>query len=93
MPYKEFKDLKLLNAIKVFQILVDDTNILLYVQDTEGHQSCYFTKKIDSSTIEMEKVLYIYLDGMKTTNLTPITVDKFKITHEAIDQRVAQGMT
>ena len=49
--------------------------------------------KIDSSTIEIEKVLYIYLDGMNTTKLTPIIVDKFGITYEAMKQRVAQGMT
>ena len=27
------------------------------------------------------------------TKLTPITIDKYGITYEAMDQRVAQGMT
>ena len=43
--------------------------------------------------IETEKMLYIYLEGMNITKFTPITVDKFGITYEAIEQRIAQGMT
>ena len=91
-PYEDFETLKLLNAIKSFHILVDDPNILLYVQETDEYQSCYFTKKLDSSPIEMEKVLYIYLDGMNTTRLTPITIDKFGITYETMEQRVVEGI-
>ena len=92
-PYEDSEELKLLNAMKVHHIQVDDPNIVLYVWEIENYQSCYFTKKIDSSTIEAEKVLYVYLQGMNTMKITPSIVDKFKIIYEPMEERMAQGMT
>ena len=59
----------------------------------DNYQSCYFTKKIESSTIEVEKVLYVYLQGMNTMKITPSIVDKFGIVYEPMEERMAQGMT
>ena len=92
-PYEDSKTLKLLNAMKVHHIQVDDLNIVLYVREIDNYQSCYFMKKIESSTIEVEKVLYIYLQRMNTTKITPSIVDKFGIIYEPMEERMAQGMT
>ena len=64
--YEDLGKLKLLNVIKVHHIQGDNPNIVLYVQEIDNYQSCYFTKKIDTSTTEVEKVLYIYLQDMNT---------------------------
>ena len=40
-----------------------------------------------------EKVLYVYLQGMNTTKITPSIVDKFGIIYEPMEERMAQGMT
>ena len=92
-PYGGSKELKLLNAIKVCHILVDDPNIALYVQEIEELLNCYCDKNLAPSTIKMEKVLYVYLKGLSSMKLTPIFIDKFGITYEPMEQRVAQGTT
>ena len=92
-PYEDSETLKLLNVMKVHHIQVDDPNIVLYVQETNNYQSYYFTKKIESSTIETEKVLYVYLQGMNTTKITPSIVVKFGIIYDPMEERMAQGMT
>ena len=92
-PYEDSEDLKLLNAMKVRHIQIDDPNIVLYVRETDNYQSCYVTKKGDPSTIETEKVLYVYLQGMNTMKITPSIVDKFGIIYEPMEERMAQGMT
>ena len=79
--------------MKVRHIQVDDLNIVLYVRETNNYQSCYFTKKIESSTIEMEKVIYVYLQGMNIVKITPSIVDKFGIVYEPMEEMMAQGMT
>ena len=83
-PYEDSEELKILNAMKVCHIQVDNPNIVLYGQETNNYQSCYVTKKIDPSTIEMEKVLYVYLQGMNTMKITPSIVDKFGIIYESM---------
>ena len=57
LPYEDLEELQPLNAIKVCHVQVDDPNIVLYVQEIDNYQSCYFTKKLESSTMKMEKVL------------------------------------
>ena len=79
--------------MKVCHIQVDDANIVLYVQEMDNYQWCYFTKKIDPSTIQAEKVLYLYLQGMNMVKITPSIVDKFGITYEPMEERTIQGMT
>ena len=59
----------------------------------DNYQSCYFTKKLESNTIEVEKVLYVYLQGMNTMKITPSIVDKFGIIYEPMEERMAQEMT
>ena len=59
----------------------------------DNYQSCYFTKKIEPSTIEVKKVLYMYLQGMNIMKITPSIVDKFGIIYEPMEERMAQGMT
>ena len=66
---------------------------MLYVREMDNYQSCYFTKKIDPSTIEVEKVLYMHLQGMSTMKITPNILDKFGIIYEPMEERIAQGMT
>ena len=92
-PYEDSETLKLLNAMKVHHIPVDDPNILVYVWETDNYQSCYFTKKLESSTIELEKVLYVYLQEMNTSKVTPSIVDKFGIVYEPMEERKVQVMT
>ena len=92
-PYEDFETLKLLNVMKVRHIQLDDLNIVLYVRETNNYQSCYFTKKLESSTMEVEKVLYMYLQGMNTVKITPSIVDKFEIVYEPMEERMAQGIT
>ena len=46
-PYEYLEKLKLINALKVHHIQVDDPNIVLYVQETDN----YFVHGIISSTI------------------------------------------
>ena len=84
-PYEDSKELKL------HHIQVDDPNIVLYVQEIDNYQSCYFTKKLESSTIESRKVLYVYLQGMNTMKITPSIVDKFGIIYEPMEEGMAQG--
>ena len=79
--------------MKVHHIQVDDFNKVLYVQEIDNYQSCYFTKKVESSIIETEKVLYVYLQGMNTMKTTPSTVDKFRIIYEPMEEEMAQEMT
>ena len=86
-PYKDFETLKLLNAMKVHHIPMDDPNMVVYVRETNTYQSCYFTKKLESSTIEPEKVLYVYLQGMNTSKITPSIADKFGIIYEPMEER------
>ena len=38
-------------------------------------------------------MLYVYLQGMNTTKITPSIVDKFGIIYEPMEERMAQGMT
>ena len=79
--------------MKVYHIQVDDPNIVLYVQEKDNYQSCYFMKKKESSTIEDEKVLYVYLQGMNTVKITPSIVDKFGIIYKPMEERMSQRMT
>ena len=92
-PDEGSEALKLLNVMKVHHIPMDDPNIVVYVRETDNHQSYYFTKKLESSTIEPEKVLYVYLQGMNTSKVTPSIVDKFGIVYEPMEERKVQAMT
>ena len=48
---------------------------------------------MESSTIEIEKVLYVYLQGMNTMKIIPSIVEKFGMVYEPMEERMAQGMT
>ena len=91
-PYEDSKELKLLNAMQVHHIPLDNPNIILYVRKTDNYQSYYFTKETNPSTIEVEKVLYVYLERMNTMKITPNIVDKFGITYETMEEIMAHGM-
>ena len=59
-PYEDLEGLKLLNVMKVHYNLIDDPKIIvLYVQEIDNYQSCYFTKTIEPSRTPMGKVLYV----------------------------------
>ena len=87
--YGDLQELKLINSIKVHHMKVDDPNIALYVKESEEILSCYYTSNPIPNTIENEKVLYVYLEGMLTMKLTPIFLDKFCIIYEPMEQRIA----
>lgn len=60
-PFEDSEKLKLLNAIKVCHVPIDDPNIALYIREVKDTLYCYFKKQPELSTIEEEKVLYVYL--------------------------------
>ena len=77
-----WEELKVLNSIKVGHLKVDDPNVDLYVKESERSSSCYYARNSTSNTIETEKVLYVYLEGLLTMKFTLIFLDKFGITYE-----------
>ena len=83
--YGDLEELKLLNSIKVCHMKVDDPNMVLCVRESGERLSCYCTRNLAPYTIEKEKVLYIYLEGLLTMKLTPIFLDKFGITYKPME--------
>ena len=73
--------------------MIDDPNIVLYVKETKESFNCYYVRNPNPSTIEIDKVLYMYYKGMFTMELTSIFLDKFGITYEPMEQRIALGIT
>ena len=92
-PYGDSDDPKLINVLKVRQVSVDDPNIVLYMRDLEESQGCYFAKSPDRSTTQMNKTLYVYLEGTLTMCPQAIFVDKFGVKYEVMEQRLVQSMT
>ena len=81
-PYGDSDDPKLINVLKVRHIPVDDPNIVLYMRDLEESRGCYFAKNPNRSTIQTDKTLYVYLEGMLTMCPQAIFVDKFGVKYE-----------
>ena len=88
-PYGDAEDTKLINVLQGRQVPIDDPNIVLYVRDLEESRGCYFTKNPDHNTIQADKTLYVYLEGMLTMCPQTIFVDKFGVKYEIIEQRLA----
>ena len=92
-PFGDSDDPKLINTLKVRYIPIDEPNIALYVRDLEDSQGCYFTKNPASHTVQQNKTLYVYLEGMMTMSPHAIFVDTFGIRYEIMEPRLAQNMT
>ena len=92
-PYGDLKELKLCNSIKVCHMKVGDPNIALYVKESGESLSFYYARKPTPNTIEIEKVLYAYLEGMFKMKLKFVFLDNLQITYEPMEQRIAPGMT
>ena len=92
-PYGDSDDPKLINVLKVRHVPVDYPNIVLYMPDLEQSRGCYFAKNPDRSTIQTEKTLYVYLEGMLTMCPQAIFVDKFGVKYKIMEPRLAQSMT
>ena len=84
-PYGDSKELKLLNSIKVHHMKVDNQNVALYVRESGKRPSCYHARNPTPNTIEKEKVLYVYLEGLLMMKITPIFLDKFGITYKPME--------
>ena len=84
-PFVDSAYMKLLNTIKVQLTKMDDPTIAVYVQDFDEVRTCYFTKTLDLSTIQEEKVLYIYLEGTKTLKLNLVFLDKYRVLYEPME--------
>ena len=74
-PYGDLEELKLLKSLKVCHMMIYDPNIDLYVKEIEESLSCFYETNPAPNTIEIEKVLYVYLKGLLTMILTPIFLD------------------
>ena len=84
-PFVDSKAMKLLNAIKLQLIKMDDPTLVVYVQEFDEVKTCYFTKILDLSTIQEEKTLYIYLEGTNTLKLGPIFSDKYGVLYKPME--------
>ena len=77
-PMKENTKLNLLNA----HILVDDSNLALYMREIEETKQFYFAKNPPLHTLFKDKMLYVYLRITQTNALTPMFFDKFALLYE-----------
>ena len=59
--YEESNELKLLNAIKVKRLPVDNLSLAVYVRDSKDSMNCYYSRNPEPHTIRENKILYIYL--------------------------------
>ena len=84
-PFVASADMKLLNAIKVQLIKIDDPTIVVYVQESDEVKTCYFTKTPHLGTIHEEKLLYIYLEGTKNLKMNPVFLDKSRVLYEPME--------
>ena len=57
--------------------------------DLEESRGCYFAKNPDCITIQTDKTLYVYLEGMLTMCPQAIFVDKFGVKYKIMEQRLA----
>ena len=79
-PYKETPKLKLLNALKVTHVLVDDPNIALYKQEEmKETKQCYFARNPPPYLVVKEKVLDVYLQISPTMIIIPMFFDNYDI--------------
>ena len=69
-------------------MMVDDPNIALYAKAVKESLSCYNAWSLTPKTIEIEKVFYVYLEGLLTMKMKPIFLDKFGITYDPMEQRI-----
>ena len=86
-PYEETPELKLLNALKVTHIPVDDPNMALYKRETDKTKQCYFARNPPPHSVVKDKVLYVYLRISPTMIVTPMFFDKHAILYEPMDNK------
>ena len=92
-PYEETPELKLLNALKVIHIPVDDPNMALYKWETNETKQCYFARNPPPPSVVKDKVLYVYLRISPTMIVTPMFFDKHAILYEPMEDREVQDLT
>ena len=92
-PYEETLELKILNALKVTHVPMDDPNIALYKSEMEDTKQCYFARNPPPHAIVKDKVLDVYLWTSMTMLVTPMFFDKFAILLEPMEERIVQDLT
>lgn len=63
------------------------------MRDLEESRGCYFAKNPDHNTIQADKTLYVYLEGMLTMCPQAVFVDKFGVKYKIMEQCLALSMT
>ena len=71
-PYEETLELKLLNALKVIHVPIDDPNIAIYKRKKEETKQSYFARNPPPHSIIKDKVLDVYLRISPTMIVTPM---------------------
>ncbi|MCO5595831.1 hypothetical protein L7F22_049882 [Adiantum nelumboides] len=80
-PFGESPKMRVLNALKVTHIPVDDLSLAVYKRETVESNHVYFAKDPSPQTIAQEKVLYIYLN--LTHNAETLSYSFISVTSKA----------
>ena len=92
-PYEETLELKLLNALKVIHIPVDDPNIAFYKREVEEIKQCYFARNPPPHFVVKDKFLYVYLQISPTMIVIPMFFDNYVVLYKPMEEQVVQDLT
>ena len=79
---EETLELKLLHALKVIHVSVDDPNIAFYKWEMEETKQCYFVRNPPPYSAVKDKVLYVYLQISPTMIVTPMFFDNYAVLYK-----------